>query len=415
MCLWSAKGEASGKFPKGVGLNNAISQDGTKMAFLDSGDAKFWLYDFNRKNALLGVFASDTNAESIAMSPAGDRLVMGDSAGILHVWNLKFPKGNEPLAALTEAQRNALLKPAARVSKPDEYGVVELHGHHKTILSTAMLPDGKHFVSSGVDRTIVWSIEGHKIVRRNDYLGTRAANMIFGLKALPNGSHLLAGSGQYRGTHAVQLLDVKTLKPTSKLPGVIDTAWEVAVSPKGLLLAAGGHRHDLVVWDAKTLKEEWRRKTPKNQNGLGVFSVEFSTDGNFVLMGTPDSLLVLDVDNGAVITSRRISQPQVIRRRPTLDQAFIDTGRTVEIVTVPQLQTVMNIPVAGHIDNGAFSQDGTRVAWAGSKGLVVLDIKNKRELLNERRDFKINGLELTPDGKTLITAEGARLRVIPVP
>ena len=166
---------------------------------------------------------------SLAFSPDGQRLALGNSGGTIQLWDLRLAKVR---ATLT--------------------------GHTSPVWSVAYSPDGKA-LASGSGATI--------------------------RLATPDGK--IAGSGS--GGPTIKLWDARTGKERATLRGHTNPVSAVAFSPDGQTLASGSHDQTVKLWDVRAAKE---RVTLRGHPEV-VRMVAYSPDGRTLASGSADGTIKL--------------------------------------------------------------------------------------------------------------------------
>jgi hypothetical protein len=140
----------------------------------------------------------------------------------------------------------------------------------------------------------------------------------------------------------------------------------VAFSPDGRHIAAGGPKHELMIWDAATGMEVRALSGARNE----LMDVAFSADGQWIAGGCRDGARVWDTATG--------------------NEAFVISGR-------------------GWVARLAFSPDGRRLAAGGPSIIAVWDVVNRKEIaLLKGHTGSVSGIVYSPDGTVLASAGNDR-------
>ena len=118
------------------------------------------------------------------------------------------------------------------------------------ITALAFGADGETLFASGYHEVTVWNAIEGKLIRRI----TREGERTYGLSVSPNGQWLAAASGQPGRLGEVRLFKTTDGKLDSVLASATDVMLDVAFSPKGDRLVAGGADGEVRVMDFATRK-----------------------------------------------------------------------------------------------------------------------------------------------------------------
>ncbi|HEY9749387.1 MAG TPA: NB-ARC domain-containing protein, partial [Allocoleopsis sp.] len=286
------------------------------------------------------------NVLSVAFSPDGEFLAVGDADGAVSLWqladqqklfthkghvgwvrSLAFSPDSQWLASGSEDQKIILWDLA------NSCAFKTLEGHADWVWSVAFSPDGKFLASGSSDRTIkLWDIE----TGRCQQTLTGHTNWVRSLAFHPDGTTLVSGSSDQtikqwqvatgeclqtlKGHHGrvlclvispdgralasggddriIQLWQLSAGTVQTTLPGK-HRVWTVAFSPDSQLLASGGDAHEVEVWDVVTGSVH----ATLRGHGDRVRSVAFSPDGHTLASGSDDQTVKLwDIDIGCRTT-----------------------------------------------------------------------------------------------------------------
>jgi RNA polymerase sigma factor (sigma-70 family) len=280
-----------------VGLS--LSPDGKTLASAGwDGTVRLWDVTTGRE-----VLPSREHQNSVHAGPTpdGKRLVTACHDATVRVWDRATGRCRLTLRGVTDGVHVFAVAPdgkslatggndmAVRVWDLGTGQVVRtLTGHKKdgkdgSVAALAFSPDGKLLVSAGShDKTVIfWDAATGKELRRVTQTGV--SQVAFS----PDGKTLAAGGwdGTARLWDVVAGSELRVMKPApepgAREKGIVDT---VAFSPDGALLAVAGHDGAISVWDTATGEERQRLRGHDHV----VWSVAFSPDGKLLASGGLD-------------------------------------------------------------------------------------------------------------------------------
>jgi WD40 repeat protein len=202
------------------------------------------------------------NILSIAFSPNGKLLAIGDTNGEIRLWQVKNAKQ-----------------------------MLSLKGHESWVWSISFSPDGQTLASSSQDCTVkLWDI------RTGQCLTTLQGgnSIVRSVELSPDGQVLASGHGDA----TVRLWEVLTGTCLRTLQGHDRSVWSVSFNPDGQTLASGSDDQTVKLWDVHT------GECLKTLSGhlSWVWSVSFSLDGQTLASGSDDRTIKLwDVPTGACL------------------------------------------------------------------------------------------------------------------
>ena len=267
----------------------AFSPDGGLLAIGDSsGDIR--IYKVTSSQQLLSLHGHANWVWSMVFSPDGKILASGsgdftikiwdvDTGQCLHtlsghkneIWSVAFHPGGELLASGSDDQTIRLWNPHTGEC------LKILQGHTNWVLSVTFSLDGETLVSGSEDGTIgLWDISTGDCLRSFEAHHDGVRSVAFG----PDGQMLVSG-GEDR---TVKLWDVSTGKCLRTFQGHSNRVLSVAFSFQGDFIASGSLDQTVKLWNANT--GQLIRTFQEHSNW--VFSVVFSPGGEVLASGCLD-------------------------------------------------------------------------------------------------------------------------------
>ena len=404
------------------GINaSAWSPDGLRIATAGvDGTARLW--DGRTGEPLFNLFGHRAPSPSVDWSPDGSRLVTASLDGTAKVWEVFETEGREQIT-LSAQDRSAGL--ATAVFSPDGTQVMTSAGPTATKVwdvgisgdaewlnlptqpdsgGVEFLPDGRRLASTNEDGEIaIWDLQTGRELRTIRVGGS----LINSFDVTADGSVIAAG----RNNGLATAWDVSTgeeLFSTQHHAEVIDVEW----SPDGEHLVTATWPGPIRILDATG--DVVRRL---NEEGNIYFtSARFSSDGRFVVTtvrpargGSQDfRQTIWDWERGRVVGS---IDPRD-GRNDTYLAVFDPTGRLIatngsDFPTIWHVETGRSVVVlathTGDLPDIVFSPDGSRLATAGSDGIVRLfDTTSGEQVLALRgHERAVASLAFSPDGTML--------------
>jgi WD40 repeat protein len=312
-----------------------------------------------------------------SLSPNGALLASADWNGIIRVWALDQPR---TLRGHGDFVYDAAFSPdGAQIVSGSWDNTIRFWdartGHQSRLLrsdrgpvfSVAFSPDGRTLASGWQNSTIsLWDIESGS---ERHFLGDR-------VRTFPTaaGSDVAFGP---RGIVAalnddgVRLYDSQSGSLTGVLPSSL-FLWSVAVSSDGRLLAAGGNRCSVLIWDLESRKLQFEENYA--EPGTYTCGVAFRPDGK--VLASCDSkgkLRVWEVESHREIAS--LNHPgEVYSVCFSPDGSRAATGCQDNSIRLWDTRTWQQVlELRGHTDyvhSVAFSPDGTQLVSASGDGTV---------------------------------------------
>jgi WD40 repeat protein len=349
----------------------ALSPDAKFLARvgLQEGDRDFKLLEVATAKEFKPPHVSEDgySVESLAFSPDGAILAIGDDVGAITLWDVF--NGKE---------------------------LRSLKGHSSPINSVAFSPDGKVIASGSEDKTVkLWNKSAWGLT-----VLTGHSKQVRSVAFSPDGRILASGSEDF----TIKLWDVAAAKELKTLQGSkssLEGFMAVAFSPDGKTLA--GLEGDIHLWDVSSGQEIKVLKL----SGEAGFTVSFSPDGQALACGDDRTVKLWEVATGKELKtltghSDRVGSVVFSPDRKTLASSGADgTIKLWDVTTGRELQILR-----GHsnpVYTVAFSPNGKMLASSSIDQTVRLwDAATGRELKNITLNSDIAALvTFSPDSKTL--------------
>jgi WD40 repeat protein len=404
-----------------VGRGAAFSPDGRSLAVASSAPqedgAAAYVFDLESGKTMLTLKTTAFWVNCVAYSRDGQRIAVGDSTGVVHVWH--SVTGRE-LASLTQ-------------SKAGE------------VQAVAFSPDGRRLVSASGKLTL-WDLESPG----ESLLLPRQPLPVHGVAFSPDGKWL-ASAGDTR-TYArggdpgdppspaeLRVSDAQTGQEKLALNGVTGIIYGVAFSPDGRrLVAATGDDTvtakplEVMVWDVQTGQE----KLVLKGQPTAATCAAWASDGRSIATGSVDGTVrIWDAETGAQKLTWQAHKLQVLGVGFSADGLRLATASRDGFVKVWDSQTgqeklVLFVPApppdkkndnrAEGILSFAYSPAGELLAAGNADGTVkVWDARTGEEKKFNLKTHSGEGnhargvpsLAFSPDGRRLVTAALAQYRM----
>jgi WD40 repeat protein len=346
-------------------------------------DTNLHQVNFAGANLANSVFAEVLGSGlSVAFSPDGKLLALGDTNGEIHLWQM-------PEATLL------------RTSK--EYGSI--------VLSAAFSPDGKTLATGASNGTIrCWDVSSWSI--RQILQGNTST--VLGVAFSPDGKMLASSIGD--GT--VRFWDWSNGRCLLTLPAHQSQAHEaqlsrrasLAFSPQGKILASGGDGGTLKLWDVETGEclKMFESDSPQ------IRSVAFSPDGKTIASGGDDCAIGLwDINTGEVLRICSGHSQIVVSAAFSPDGhilASCSEDRTVRLWEVASGQCLKTLQShTSRVWAVAFNPDGKTLASTGEdRTLKLWDVKTGQCLKTlYGQSNPVTSVVFSPDCQTLASSDRA--------
>ncbi len=274
---------------------------------------------------------------------------------------------------------------AAEPATPPFLLDIDAKGHRAIVRDLALSPDGQTLVSASDDKTIrVWDWQAGVSLRTlRGTIGLGAEGKVYAVAISPDETTVAAGGYFGPGLGAtppygdIRLFDLRTGKMKAVLRGAEHEINDLAFSPDGQRLAAGGNDGFVFLWRRDDgVSEGWAPDTRLDADSWSVSRVAFLSGGTRLLAAT--------ADNGIRLW---------------------DVGDASEI-SPEDAENWRDIPVSAT----AVSADGALFALGGKDGTVEIRRSDDGALVVALppQGFQVGALALTGDASRLIVACGYR-------
>jgi WD40 repeat protein len=369
---------------------------------------------------------------SVAFSPDGKMLAIGDKVGDLKLWNATTGKVQQSLAGHLNAITAIAFNPEgiylatagldSRVKIWDvttNGAVMSLDGYLDTVLDIAYSPDGKQLATAGRDGLIlIWdmsSIETEFIVdgflTRPELLHQSepahilpAPTKVSGVAFSSDGQRLAA----YIPGASITIWDVVSGQQMLEITGVSDHEADVAFSPNDEFLVGASGTQGATIWNANTGQEFMSLL-----DSSPIASVAFSHDGMYLGTAARDGTATLwDVENSR--QAFRISDQSTGFNSIAFSQdgqqiatgADNGTTRIWDLTSSGSAELFTMAAHKGEVYDVVYDPEGTRIASTGEDGTVKIWDAATGELIHNLPG-RIDGVHFpafSPDGKRLASA-----------
>jgi WD40 repeat protein/DNA-binding SARP family transcriptional activator len=383
------------------------------LSTADTREAREALHQAVQNSRL--VFAVPRKSYSVAYSPDGKRLVIGEEGGMIVFYSNTgeellrfsgFAEVNWPITFSPDGKRLAtgdddtLVKVWDAVTGEE---LLTLNGHTSYVTDIAFSPDGKRIATASSDKTAkLWdALSGQELYTITDH-----TDRVSGVSFSPDGKRLITSSHD----NTVKVRDAETGRVLLTPQG--DAGFMGVYSPDGTRFFTSSSDHvKYRMWDAATGQELFAIS-------LGdIASFVFSTDGKRLVFGGQngdltvwDSLTgekLLTVTTPIFIDVWTLSPDEI--HAATVNEDGMT--RVWDLSPKGSRELFTLVPHSGDwVRRVRYSPDGTRLATAGMDGTAkVFDAVTGNEILTlSGHTDSIFGLAYSPDGTRLATASHDR-------
>ncbi|MEL6816392.1 MAG: pentapeptide repeat-containing protein, partial [Cyanobacteria bacterium J06598_3] len=310
------------------------------------------------------------SVNSVAYSSDGRHLAIGDSQGILQVWEVATGQV-----------------------------VLFCSGHQSAINAVAYSPDGEQLATGSDDKIVkLWTVATGKCVRTLQ----GHQNGVWSVAYSPDGQQLATGSDD----KTVKLWSVATGECERTLEGYEHWVLSVAYSPNGQQLATGSDDKTVKLWNVAT--GECVRTLQGHEHW--VLSVAYSPDGQQLATGSYDKTVKLwTVVSGECERTLQGHEKEVLSVAYSPNGEQLATGssdKTVKLWTLTTGECERTLEGYEHwVLSVAYSPDGQQLATGSSDKTVKLwSLANGEcERTLQGHESRVRSVAYSPDGQQLAT------------
>jgi WD40 repeat protein len=351
-----------------------------------------------------------SGVRSVAYSPDGKRMAIGDDAGRLQVWDAQTSE----VLFVWQGHRSRIL---SVVYSPDGKSIASgsddktikvwdggsgsllciLEGHGAEVLSVVYSPDGKSIASGSDDKTVkVWDTESGSLLRTLEGHGSNVLSVAYS----PDGKSIASGSED----ETVKVWDGESGFLLRTLQGHGSRIWSVVYSPDGKSIASGSGDNTVKVWDREsgsllhTLEGHW----------AWVCSVVYSPDGKSIVSGSGDNTVkVWDGESGSLLRTLEGHGSRVWSVVYSPDGKSIASGsddNTVKVWDRESGSLLRTLEGRGAwVCSVVYSPDGKSIASGSGDNTVKVWDRESGSLLRTLEGHVSNvwSVVYSPDGKSI--------------
>ena len=294
-----------------------------------------------------------------------------------------------------------------------------LVGHEDGVWDLDYTADGSRIVTSATDQTVrIWDTSnGQELLQWSIDDSAAAASVAFS----PDGTFLVIEKEEA----IVEVWDANTGErihtfrehvdaPNVSRPGEPNWINNVAISPDGKTIAAGGSDAVVRLWDASSGIEINAFPIAGENTGSAAY-VQFGPDGSWIAaiaLGNDvesDILQIIDIASGSKLLELTETPEDFIdffAVSPDGSQLLIGDGPQGQAMRLWDIETETELaryPIDAH-DTLVFSPDGSLFAFGIPGGARIYETESGQEVLElSGHQGNVNRVQFSPDGNKLVT------------
>ncbi len=403
---------------------NLFCQLGTNLRGYDFSHLTIWQADlkcmqlqgvnFAHADLAKSVFAETFGGVlSVAFSPDGELLALGDTKGEIHL--RQVADGRQVLICKehTSWVISLAFSPDGRIfaSSSADCSVKlwdvdtgqclqTFQGHDNEVWSVAFSPVGSTLVSGSDDQTVkLWSVRTGQCLRTFEGHTSWVHSVAFS----PDGQMLVSGSDD----QTVKLWDINTGGCLKTFQGHRDGVRAIAISSDGQMLASSSEDQTVKLWDISTGKCLKTFQGHSNE----IYSVAFSPQGDLLASGSHDQTVKLwDISTGECLRTFQGHSSWVYSITFSPQGELLASGsydQTTRLWSVRTGQCVRTFQgYTAQILSVAFSPDGQTLASGSHDSLVRLWDVSTGQVLETFKGHHATvwSVAFNPHGQTLASS-----------
>ena len=423
-----------------------------------SGDIELWDVDTGK----ISRFEKSDQVRDIAFSPDGKTIVVGKDDPTVELWDVKTQAKLKTLTGHTERVTTVAFSPDGQiVAGGDWKGNLKLwdvqtgnnlrsYDGKKTcenleMKSTAFSPDGKFLAAACFGRIFLWNVAtGSKVYQVED------GETLLDLAFTADGASLLSGGYEnFKMRDAATGKELRTFKRNANSVGAIaftadgkrlanasqsvritdknsfirlwgadagsemrsfdagDSAYAVALSPDGKILAQPGKDSSVILRDAASGQQIRQISFRSEFDYDYVRILTFSPDGKILAGSSKNTVRLWDTATGSELKTLPAYEDFVGQLVFSPDGKTLAASKSLEKIKLWNVAAGRELPTfknyEGIVKAIAFSPDGKFIAAQNPEELTVLNIRTgvKIRSIPTGTEGQYESLAFSPDGKIL--------------
>ncbi len=323
-----------------------------KVLGFRANDSRVRLWNYEARKYVGTLDGSGIAIWSFAFSPDGRTMATGMDDNSVWMWDLATFRITKKLSGPDSPVKCVLYSPS---------GLILACGDLK---STIQLFDPK-------TGTSLPTIKGHR-------------GSLESIAFSPNGRVLASSEGYGSENYSIRLWDVATGRLMKELIGHSSWVSSIAFSPNGEYLASGSWDTTIGVWDVSTGRE----RRPFQGHRAPIRFLNASADGRHLVSGGEDQKIILwdmkeRTERWQIKSGQRIMTDAFWLRRSDKVVSFGE-DRTIRVFSPGERKELLKISLQEETLCRAVDEKDDVVLWSTKRGIVVWDVRERRETLRLR-------------------------------